>query len=395
MTNGITTLLSLLVGVLMAGGCDGADAAKAQTAKPEAGQEKAMVRVKVIGADGKLSPVVEVPKLVLSDAEWQKRLTKEQYRILRNKGTEAAFCGTLLDNKKDGIYVCAGCSLPLFDSGHKFNSGTGWPSFFRPVADENVTEVVDKSHGMVRTEILCTRCDGHLGHVFDDGPPPTGKRHCMNSESLRFVERDQLKTVAEDVKAPATRPAAQASGNRAEAVFAGGCFWCVEAVFEELSGVIDAVSGYAGGDAATANYEAVGRGNTGHAEVVRIIYDPSKISYEKLLQVHFATHDPTTLNRQGNDVGPQYRSAIFYASEAEKELAKAFIDDLNEGKAYRSAVVTTLEPLKQFFPAERYHQNYVCDNPRQGYVQAVAMPKVEKVREKFKGLLKEKSPLKE
>src|SRR5688572_15724277 len=194
----ITTLMSLFVGVLMAGGCDGADSARAQTARPQASQEKAMVRVRVIGSDGQLTPPVEVPRFELSDAEWQKRLTKEQYRILRNKGTEPAFCGTLLDNKKDGVYVCIGCKLPLFDSKHKFNSGTGWPSFFQPVGDENVKEVVDRAHGMVRTEILCARCDGHLGHVFDDGPAPTGRRHCLNSESLTFVERDQLKTIAEN-----------------------------------------------------------------------------------------------------------------------------------------------------------------------------------------------------
>jgi peptide-methionine (S)-S-oxide reductase len=176
-------------------------------------------------------------------------------------------------------------------------------------------------------------------------------------------------------------------------VFAGGCFWCVEAVFEEIDGVIEATSGYAGGTKETADYKAVCSGTTGHAEAVEITYDPSKITYVDLLKVHFATHDPTTLNRQGNDVGPQYRSAIFYANDEEKELARAFLEDLAEAKVYKSPVVTTLEPLKEFFPAEAYHQNYVCTNPGQGYVRAVALPKVEKVRQKFKDKLKEKSPL--
>lgn len=177
------------------------------------------------------------------------------------------------------------------------------------------------------------------------------------------------------------------------AVFAGGCFWCVEAVFEELDGVVDAVSGYAGGSKETAHYEAVCSGETGHAEAVQIIYDPSKIDFRKLLEVHFATHDPTTLNRQGNDVGPQYRSAVFYATEEEKRTTQEVIDELTKARAFASPIVTTLEPLREFFPAETYHQSYVCVNPRQGYVRAVALPKVEKVRKLFADDLKEKSPL--
>jgi len=180
---------------------------------------------------------------------------------------------------------------------------------------------------------------------------------------------------------------------RATAVFAGGCFWCVEAVFEELDGVIDAVSGYAGGSRESANYEAVCTGTTGHAEAVQIIYDPSKIDYRTLLQVHFATHDPTTKDRQGNDVGPQYRSAIFYANEDEKRIAGEFIAELTASGAVNRPIVTTLEPLTAFYEAETYHQGYVCANPSQGYVRAVALPKVEKVRQKFAGVLKKHSPL--
>jgi peptide-methionine (S)-S-oxide reductase len=176
--------------------------------------------------------------------------------------------------------------------------------------------------------------------------------------------------------------------NPATAVFAGGCFWCVEAVFEELEGVIDAVSGYAGGSKETANYEAVCSGTTG-----QIIYDPEKIGFRKLLKVHFATHDPTTLNQQGNDVGPQYRSTVFYASEDEKRAAKEFIDELTRARAFGKPIVTTLEPLREFFPAETYHQSYVCTNPLQGYVRAVALPKVQKVRKLFADDLKDTSPL--
>ncbi len=155
------------------------------------------VRVKVINESGKLVGPVETARVERSDAEWRQLLTTDQYRIARNKGTEAPFCGTLLDNKRSGVYACICCRLPLFSSDTKFESGTGWPSFFAPVAEENVAVHVDRSYGMVRTEILCARCDAHLGHVFDDGPPPTRQRHCLNSESLFFTSKEDLASLAE------------------------------------------------------------------------------------------------------------------------------------------------------------------------------------------------------
>jgi peptide methionine sulfoxide reductase msrA/msrB len=363
----------------------------------EQSEELAMVRVRVFDGNGSLVGPIEMAKVTKTDAEWKKQLTREQYQIARGKGTERPFCGTLLDNKKEGVYACVCCGLPLFSSASKFDSGTGWPSFFQPIAAENVAEYADNTHGMVRTEILCARCDGHLGHVFEDGPRPTGLRFCLNSESLTFTPVEDVKKLADPLAkqgaAATTQPMGGASQQTATAVFAGGCFWCVEAVFEELEGVIDAISGYAGGSKDTANYQAVCTGKTGHAEAVQIVYDPAKISYEKLLEVHFAMHDPTTLNRQGPDSGPQYRSAIFFADEREKQIAQALIEDLTDSKAYGKPIVTTLEPLREFFPAETYHQNYVCTNPNQGYVRGVALPKVAKVREKFRDSLKQKSPL--
>ena len=154
------------------------------------------MKVGVFDKAGALT-TIDTPKVVRTDAEWRARLTPEQFAIARAKGTERPFCGTLLDNKKDGVYACVCCDLPLFSSDGKFNSGTGWPSFFQPVAAENVITHEDVSFGMRRTEILCARCDCHLGHVFDDGPRPTGLRFCVNSESLVFVGKEELGRLAE------------------------------------------------------------------------------------------------------------------------------------------------------------------------------------------------------
>jgi peptide-methionine (S)-S-oxide reductase len=172
-------------------------------------------------------------------------------------------------------------------------------------------------------------------------------------------------------------------------VLAGGCFWCTEAVYRQIDGVSAVVSGYAGGSAETANYEAVCSGRTGHAEAIRITYDPARLPYGMLLKVFFATaHDPTQLNRQGNDVGTQYRSAIFYADPDEKAVAEAYIAQLDAAKVFPGKIVTTLEPLKEFFVAETYHQDYAARNPFQPYIAGVSAPKVAKTRKMFADRLK-------
>jgi peptide methionine sulfoxide reductase msrA/msrB len=301
------------------------------------------------------------------------------------------------------VYSCAGCGLPLFSADSKFNSGTGWPSFFQPIGKGNVAEKEDRSYGRVRTEINCARCDGHLGHVFDDGPRPTGLRFCLNSASLNFTPSDQVAKLADPLadKAPEKQSpsvaekspsGADKSGTSHEgtatAVFAGGCFWCTEAAFEELAGVSDVVSGYAGGSKDTADYESVCSGTTGHAEAIRITYDPRRLSYDRLLDVFFDAHDPTQLNRQGADRGTQYRSAIFYANDEQRQAAQAKIDQLTAKKKFPEPIVTKLEPLVEFFPAEAYHQDYARNNPSQPYIQSVSTPKVCKIREKHADLLK-------
>ena len=181
------------------------------------------------------------------------------------------------------------------------------------------------------------------------------------------------------------------NGKRDIAVFAGGCFWCTEAVFDELRGVESVVSGYAGGTTKNPTYEQVCSGQTGHAEVIKIEFDPSLISFRDLMTVFFATHDPTTLNRQGNDTGTQYRSAIFYANEEQKQQAAAFIQELEAAQAFKSPVVTTIEPLTEFYPAEDYHQKFYANNPYQPYCQYTIPPKLTKLHKQFSQLLKSHS----
>ena len=178
------------------------------------------------------------------------------------------------------------------------------------------------------------------------------------------------------------------SENMEIATFGGGCFWCTEAIFKELKGVVSVTSGYSGGEVVNPSYKEVCTGKTGHAEAVQIEFDPSVVPFSKLLEVFFATHDPTTLNRQGNDVGTQYRSVIFYHNQKQKETAEAVIDRLNKEDVYGKPIVTTVEPWKNFFKAEDYHQDYFENNPNQGYCQYVIAPKVEKFQKIFKDLLK-------
>lgn len=193
--------------------------------------------------------------------------------------------------------------------------------------------------------------------------------------------------VAPALPAPARDLPPGASSERS-AVFAGGCFWCVEAVFEALSGVKEVVSGYAGGAESDATYERVSAGETSHAEVVRVVYDPRVVSYGTLLHVFFSTHDPTTKDRQGPDRGRQYRSAIFYADEAERAVAASYLEQLAAARAFPAPLVTTLERLQRFHPAESYHQDFVARNPDHGYVRQWALPKLEKLKKLFPSRLR-------
>lgn len=275
-------------------------------------------------------------RLVRTDAEWKALLTPEQFEVARRQGTERPFCGIFHDHHAKGGYACVCCGLPLFASDAKFDSGTGWPSFFRSVDKDFVVTREDASRGRSRTEIVCARCEAHLGHVFEDGPQPTGLRYCLNSVSLVFIEEG-------------TEPKPR------KAVFAGGCFWGVEDRLRRVGGVLDAVSGYIGGETENPTYKEVCRGDTGHAEAVEVTFDPRRVDYARLLEVFFSIHDPTTLNRQGLDRGSQYRSAVFWTDEAQRRAAEAHVEKLKkDGKR----VVTEVAKAGTFWRAEEYHQRY-------------------------------------
>jgi peptide methionine sulfoxide reductase msrA/msrB len=303
-------------------------------------------------------------KVVKSEEEWKAQLTEQQYYVTRKKGTERPFSSEMCSLFEPGIYACVCCGTKLFDSFEKFESGTGWPSFTQPLEENAIAYIKDSSFGMTRVETLCNVCDAHLGHVFQDGPPPSGLRYCINAEALTKVKATEEKIV-----------------------LGGGCFWCTEALFQDIKGVKSVTSGYSGGHIVNPTYKEVCSELTGHAEVIEITYDPTIISIRDLIYLHLITHDPTTLNRQGADKGTQYRSVIFYKTDAEKEIAESVIVEAQE--LYPEKIVTEVVPFSVYYKAEAYHQNYFNSNPDAGYCSMVIAPKVNKFRSKFLAILKE------
>jgi peptide methionine sulfoxide reductase msrA/msrB len=308
-------------------------------------------------------------------------LSEEEKRVILEKGTEDPGTGEFENNDLEGVYTCRQCNAFLYRSEDKFDAHCGWPAF-----DDEISGAIRRNVDADgrRTEITCNRCDGHLGHVFE-GEKLTDKniRHCVNSISMKFIESND----------PALAPE-----KRMQKVYlGGGCFWCIEAVFKMIKGVESVESGYAGGDTENPTYKEICNGDTGHTEVVKIVFDQTEVSLEKILDVFFDSHDPTTLNRQGNDVGTQYRSAIFTESDEMLELVKNYLDRNSEKieKKYTEGsgkIVTEVRKLengaKDFYKAELNHQDYYAQNSVAPYCRVVITPKIEKIEKKYKDDLK-------
>jgi peptide methionine sulfoxide reductase msrA/msrB len=265
------------------------------------------------------------------DSKTYNKLTPEEQRVIIGKGTEAPFSGKYDSFFEKGIYTCKRCGAGLYQSSSKFKSGCGWPSF-----DESIPGAVKQQRDAdgSRTEILCENCGAHLGHVFT-GEKLTDKdtRYCVNSISMNFIPESQIGT----------------------AIFASGCFWGTQYYLQRADGVVATIAGYAGGTIKNPTYKQVSTGKTGYAESVEVIYDLTKTDYTKLAKLFFETHDFTQLNRQGPDIGTQYRSAIFYTNPEQKKTADELVKQL-EQKGYK--VKTQISKAGQFWPAELYHQNY-------------------------------------
>jgi len=271
-------------------------------------------------------------------------LSREESYVIDSKGTERPFTGKYYKHKEPGTYVCKKCGSALYHSADKFESDCGWPSF-----DDEIKGAVKRlpdPDGM-RIEIECASCGAHLGHVFS-GERLTQKnvRHCVNSLSLDFI------------------PAVVEPGRYGAALFAGGCFWGVEYFLQKEPGVISVTSGYTGGVVKNPTYREVCTGNTGHAETVKVIYDPKKTSYDKLLKLFLETHDPTQVDRQGPDIGDQYRSEIFYLNEEQRKIAE---NNLTTLKSKGLKVATAITKASEFYPAEDYHQDYYFKNGKVPY----------------------------
>lgn len=299
--------------------------------------------------------------------EIQRRLRREQLEVTQNNGTEPPFRNEFWNNHADGIYVDVVSGEPLFSSHDKFDSGSGWPSFVRPLEPTLIVEKRDSSHGMIRVEVRSKIADSHLGHLFDDGPKPTGQRYCINSAALRFIPAADLEAEGYGQYAGLFPRAAKKEEVRVKtetAILAGGCFWGMEDLLRKIPGVLETDVGYSGGTFDNPRYEDMKTGRTGHAEAVRIVFDPSKLSYSDLLEKwFFRMHDPTTINRQGNDIGTQYRSAIFYLSDDQKKAAEQAKAKVDAARKWPRPIVTEITAAGTFFPAEGYHQDYLEKNP--------------------------------
>ena len=300
-----------------------------------------------------------VTKRKANKEELKHKLSPLQYKVTQESATEPAFHNEYWNEHREGLYVDIVSGKVLFSSKDKFDSGCGWPSFTQPVDGAQVVEKRDTKLGMIRTEVRSKDADSHLGHVFDDGPADKGGlRYCINSASLRFIPVDDLEKEGYGSFLPLLgRPAPKAAEEIA--TLAGGCFWGMEELLRQQPGVIATEVGYTGGVVAHATYQ----NHEGHAEAVQIRFDPAKTSFETLLRLFFRIHDPTTLNRQGNDKGSSYRSAIFFNSPAQKSIAEKVKAEVDASGKWKKPIVTEITPAGPWWKAEDYHQDYLQKHP--------------------------------